>query len=71
MSRSKTLRPTSPSTSIIGMSKPYTNMYTHHHFTDLEKEYSNFLQDQPKVIERHTLQSFTDPSLEHKSHVLE
>ena len=46
-------------------------MYTHHHFTDLEKEHSNFLQDQPKVVDRHTLQSFTDPSHELKSYVPE
>ena len=44
-------------------------MYTHHHFTDLEKEHSNFLQDQPRVVDRHTLQSFTDPSHEQKSKV--
>ena len=64
MSRSQVLRPTLPSTSIIYMTKPYSDMYTHHHFTDLEKEHSNFLQDQPKVVDRHTLQSFTDPSCE-------
>ena len=62
MSRSETLRPTSPSTSIIDITKPYSDTYTHHHFTDLEKEHSNFLQDQPRVVDRHTLQSFTDPS---------
>ena len=71
MSRSEALRPTLPSTSIIGMSKAYSDMYTHHHFTDLEKEHSNFLQDQCRVLDRHTLQSFTDHSHEIKSNVLE
>ena len=55
MSRSKALRPISPSTSIIGMPKPYSDMYTHHHFTHLEMEHSNLLQDQPRVVDRHTL----------------
>ena len=50
MSRSQALKPTSPRTSIIGMTKPYNDMYMHHNFTDLEKEHSNFLQDQPKVV---------------------
>ena len=46
-------------------------MYTHHHFTDLEMEHSKFLQDQPKVVDRPPLQSFTHASHEQKSNVLE
>ena len=53
------------------MSKAYSDMYTHHHFTDLENEHSNFLQDQCRVLDRHTLQSFTDHGHEIKSNVLE
>ena len=34
------------------MTKPYSDMYTQNHFTDLEQEHLDFL---------HTLQSFTDP----------
>ena len=44
MSRSKALRPTSPGTSVIGMTKPYSNMYMHYHFTDVEQEHANSLQ---------------------------
>ena len=51
MSGSKTLRPTSPSTSLAGMTKPCSDMYTQNHFTDLEQEHSDFL---------HNLQSFTE-----------
>ena len=71
MLRTEALRPTSPSTSIIGMTKPYSNMYTHHHFTDLEKEHSNFLKHQPRVVDRHTLQPFANPSNKQKSNVPE
>ena len=42
MSGSGALRPTSPSSSMIGMTKRYSDMYTHHHFTELEQEHSNF-----------------------------
>ena len=49
---SETLRPTSPNTSLVGMTKPYSNVYTQNHFSDLEQEHSDFL---------HILQSFTDP----------
>ena len=70
MSRSEALRPTSPSTSIIGMTKPYSDMYTHHHFIDLEKEHSNYKINLGWYI-GHTLLSFTDPSPEQKSNVPE
>ena len=43
MSGSETLRPTSPNTSLVGMTKPYSNMYTQNHLTDLEQEHSDFL----------------------------
>ena len=61
MSRSEALRPASSSSSMINMTKPHSDMYTHHQFTELEQEYSNFLQDQPRprVVDRHALQSFT------------
>ena len=39
MSGSETLRPTS----LAGMTKPYSDMYTQNHFTDLEQEHSDFL----------------------------
>ena len=55
LSRSEALRPPSPSSSMIGMTKPYSDMYTHHHFTELEQEQSKFLQDQPKVVDTHTV----------------
>ena len=57
MSRPEALRPASSSSSIINMTKPHSDMYTHHHFTELEQEYSNFVQDQPrsKVVDRHAL----------------
>ena len=71
MSRSEALRPALPSSSIIGMTKPYSDMYTHHHVTELEQEHSNFLQDQPNVVDRHSLQSFTDPGCKQKSNVPE
>ena len=61
MSGSETLRPTSPSTSMVGMTKPCSNMHTQNHFTNLEQEHLDFLQGQPKVVDRHTLQSFSDP----------
>ena len=51
MSGSEKLRPTSPNTSSVGMTNPYSNMCTQNHFTDLEQVHSDFL---------HTLQSFTD-----------
>ena len=37
MSGSETLRPPLPNTSLVDMSKPYSNMYTQNHFTDLEQ----------------------------------
>ena len=52
MSGSETLRPTSPNISLAGMTKPYSDIYTQNHVTDLEQEHSDFL---------HNLQSFTDP----------
>ena len=52
MSGSETLRPTPPNTSLAGMTKPYSDMYTQNHFTDLEQEHSDFLCN---------LQSFTNP----------
>ena len=56
MAGSETLRPTSPSTSMVGMTKSYSDMYTQNHFIDLEQEYSDFLQGQSKVVERHILE---------------
>ena len=69
MSRSEVMRPTLPSSSMISMTKPYSDMYTHHHFTELEQEHLNFLQDQPrpKVVDRNTLWSFTDTGYKQKS----
>ena len=57
MSRSEALRPATSSSSMIEMTKPHSYLYTHHQFTELEQEYSNFLQYQPrlKVVDRHTL----------------
>ena len=52
ISGSETLRQTSPNTSLTGMNKPCSDMYTQNHFTDLEQKQSDFL---------HNLQSFTDP----------
>ena len=60
------MKPTSPSTSMVGMTKPYSDMYTQNHFTDLEQQHSDFLQDQSKVVDRLTLQSFTDPGHKQK-----
>ena len=58
MSRCEALRPASSHSSMINMTKPkpHSDMYTHHQFTELEQEYSNFLQTQPrpKVVYRHT-----------------
>ena len=73
MSRSEALRPASPGSSMISMTKPNSDMYTHHHFTELEQEHSNFVQDQPspKVVDRYTLCSFTDPGCKQKSNVPE
>ena len=73
MSRSEAFRPTSPSPSMISMTKSSSDMYTHHHFTELEQEHLNFLQDKtcPKVVDRHNLQSFTNPGNKLKSNVLE
>ena len=62
MSGSETLRPTSPNTSLAGMTKPYSDMYTHNHFTDLKQEHSDFLSN---------LQSFTDPGHNPNSNILE
>ena len=39
MSRSEALRPASPSTSTISMTKPYSDVYTSYHFTDMEQEH--------------------------------
>ena len=57
MSWSEALRPASSSSSMIIMTKPHSDMYTHHQFTELEQEYSNFLQDQPmpRLVDRHAL----------------
>ena len=52
MSGSETLRPTPPNTSLAGMTKPYSDMYTQNHFTNLEQEHTDFLCNLP---------SFTDP----------
>ena len=46
------LKPTSPKISLVGTTKPYSDMYNHNHFTDLEQEDSDFL---------YNLQTFTDP----------
>ena len=46
-------------------------MYTQNHFTDLEQQHSDFLQDQSKVIYRLALQSFTDPGHKQKQNVSE
>ena len=37
MSISETMRAPLPSSSMIGMTKPYSDMYTQNHFTDLEQ----------------------------------
>ena len=71
MSGSETLKPTSPNTSLVGMTKLYSDMYTQNRFTDLGQEHSDFLQDQPRVVGGHTLQSFTDPGHKQKPNVLE
>ena len=52
ISGSEMLRPISSNTSLAGMTKPYSDMYTQNHITDKEQEHSDFL---------HTLQSFNDP----------
>ena len=44
------------------MTKPYSDMYTQNHFTNLEQEHSNFL---------HNLQSFTDPGHKPNPNILE
>ena len=59
ISGSEALRPTSPSTSIIGMTKPYNDMYTHLHFTGFEKEHSDYLQDQPRMVDMLPLVTYT------------
>ena len=55
------LRPTSPSTSLAGMMKPYSDMDTQNHITNLEQEQSDFLDNlqtdpghkpNPDVLER-------------------
>ena len=46
------LRPMSPNTSMVGMMRPYSDIYTQNHFTNVEQEHSDFL---------HKLQTFTDP----------
>ena len=50
ISRSEKLRLTSPKISSIGTTKPYSDMYNHNYFTDLEQEQLNFL---------YNLQTFT------------
>ena len=62
MSGSETLRPTLPNTSLAGMTKPYSDMYTQNHFTNLEQEHSDFF---------HNLQSFTDSGHKPSSNVPE
>ena len=52
MSGSETLRPTSANTSLAGMTKTYSDMYTQNHLSSLEQEHSDFLCN---------LQSFIDP----------
>ena len=47
----ETFRPASQSTSLAGITKPYSNVYAQNQFTDLEQEHPDFLC---------TLQSFTD-----------
>ena len=62
MSGSETLRSTSPNTSLAGMTKPYSDMYTQNHFTDLEQEHSDFLCN---------LQSFTESGHKPNPDILE
>ena len=62
MSGSEMLGPTLPNTSLVGMTKPYSDMYTQNHFTDLEQEHSDFL---------HNLQSFTDLGCKLNPNILE
>ena len=73
MPRSGALRPASSSSSMINMTKPHGDMYTHDQYTESEQEYSNFLQDQPrpKVVDRHALQSFAGTGYKQKLNILE
>ena len=62
MSGSETWRPTLTNTSLVGMTKPYSNMYIQNHFNDLQQEHSDFLC---------TLQSFTEPGCKQNPNALE
>ena len=56
------MTPTSLKISSIGMTKPYSDVCSYNHFTDLEQEHLDFL---------YNLQTFTDPGHKPNPDVLE